>query len=226
MHEPWKLAQQPPGYPEPIVDHAEAVATSLRKRRHTRAHDVRRPGTAAPAGQGSRRRALRRAARRGALARPPRLSPAHFSREFRRVFGESPHQYLLTRRLERAAALLARPTARSRTSASRSACAASARSRPASAGPTGSRRRIPGGVPAGGGSGADTDLLAGGVRTSAPEHPSRRRTLRRVTGRFRPGIRPVGPPVRRPPPAEPPRAQPRGLAQDSTFREDAGAAQG
>src|SRR4051794_11182336 len=34
------------------------------------------------------------------------LSPAHFSREFRRVFGESPHRYLLTRRLERAAALL------------------------------------------------------------------------------------------------------------------------
>ena len=40
------------------------------------------------------------------LARAARLSPAHFSREFRRVFGESPHQYLLTRRLERAAALL------------------------------------------------------------------------------------------------------------------------
>ena len=34
------------------------------------------------------------------------LSPAHFSREFRRTFGEAPHQYLLTRRLERAAALL------------------------------------------------------------------------------------------------------------------------
>jgi AraC-like DNA-binding protein len=34
------------------------------------------------------------------------LSRAHFSREFRRVFGESPHGYLLTRRLERAAALL------------------------------------------------------------------------------------------------------------------------
>src|SRR4051794_8704971 len=34
------------------------------------------------------------------------LSPAHFSREFRRTFGESPHTYLLTRRLERAAALL------------------------------------------------------------------------------------------------------------------------
>ena len=40
------------------------------------------------------------------LARAARLSPAHFSREFRRTFGESPHQYLLTRRLERAASLL------------------------------------------------------------------------------------------------------------------------
>jgi AraC-like DNA-binding protein len=34
------------------------------------------------------------------------LSRAHFSRQFRRAFGESPHSYLLTRRLERAAALL------------------------------------------------------------------------------------------------------------------------
>jgi AraC-like DNA-binding protein len=41
-----------------------------------------------------------------ALARAAHLSPAHFSREFRRTFGETPHQYLLTRRLERAAALL------------------------------------------------------------------------------------------------------------------------
>ena len=41
-----------------------------------------------------------------ALARAAHLSPAHFSREFRRVFGETPHQYLLTRRLERAATLL------------------------------------------------------------------------------------------------------------------------
>ena len=40
------------------------------------------------------------------LARAARLSPAHFSREFTRTFGETPHQYLLTRRLERAAALL------------------------------------------------------------------------------------------------------------------------
>lgn len=40
------------------------------------------------------------------LARVAGLSRAHFSEEFRRTFGESPHAYLLTRRLERAAALL------------------------------------------------------------------------------------------------------------------------
>jgi AraC-like DNA-binding protein len=40
------------------------------------------------------------------LARAAGLSRAHFSREFRRAFGETPHAYLLTRRLERAAALL------------------------------------------------------------------------------------------------------------------------
>ena len=40
------------------------------------------------------------------LAAAAGLSRAHFSREFRRTFGESPHSYLLTRRLERAAALL------------------------------------------------------------------------------------------------------------------------
>jgi AraC-like DNA-binding protein len=42
----------------------------------------------------------------GDLARAAGFSRAHFSREFRRAFGESPHTYLLTRRLERAAALL------------------------------------------------------------------------------------------------------------------------
>jgi len=40
------------------------------------------------------------------LAAAAGLSRAHFSREFRQAFGESPHGYLLTRRLERAAALL------------------------------------------------------------------------------------------------------------------------
>jgi AraC-like DNA-binding protein len=40
------------------------------------------------------------------LAAAAGLSPAHFSRQFKSVFGESPHQYVLTRRLERAATLL------------------------------------------------------------------------------------------------------------------------
>jgi len=40
------------------------------------------------------------------LAAAAGLSRAHFSRQFKRAFGESPHAYLLTRRLERAAALL------------------------------------------------------------------------------------------------------------------------
>jgi len=40
------------------------------------------------------------------LAAAAGLSRAHFTREFRRAFGETPRGYLLTRRLERAAALL------------------------------------------------------------------------------------------------------------------------
>lgn len=40
------------------------------------------------------------------LAAAAHLSRAHFSREFKRAFGESPYSYLLTRRLERAASLL------------------------------------------------------------------------------------------------------------------------
>jgi AraC-like DNA-binding protein len=42
----------------------------------------------------------------GELAAAARLSRAHFSRAFSRTFGESPKAYLMTRRLERAAALL------------------------------------------------------------------------------------------------------------------------
>lgn len=40
------------------------------------------------------------------LARAAHLSPAHFSREFRRVFGQTPHRYLVARRMDRAAELL------------------------------------------------------------------------------------------------------------------------
>ena len=41
-----------------------------------------------------------------ALATRAHCSPSHFSRSFKRAFGETPHQYLLTRRIERAAHLL------------------------------------------------------------------------------------------------------------------------
>ncbi|MHB8245854.1 MAG: helix-turn-helix domain-containing protein [Acidimicrobiales bacterium] len=41
-----------------------------------------------------------------AMARTALMSPAHFSRKFRAAYGESPYSYLLTRRIERAKALL------------------------------------------------------------------------------------------------------------------------
>ncbi len=43
-----------------------------------------------------------------ALARAALMSPAHFSRQFRAAYGESPYNYLMTRRIERAKALLRR----------------------------------------------------------------------------------------------------------------------
>lgn len=41
-----------------------------------------------------------------AVARAALMSPAHFSRQFRAAYGETPHAYLMTRRIERAKALL------------------------------------------------------------------------------------------------------------------------
>jgi len=43
-----------------------------------------------------------------ALARGAYMSAGHLSREFRRAYGESPYSYLMTRRIERAMALLRR----------------------------------------------------------------------------------------------------------------------
>jgi AraC-like DNA-binding protein len=43
-----------------------------------------------------------------ALARDAHMSAGHLSREFRRAYGESPYGYLMTRRIERAMALLRR----------------------------------------------------------------------------------------------------------------------
>ncbi len=43
-----------------------------------------------------------------ALARVALMSTAHFSRQFRAAYGETPYSYLMTRRIERAKALLRR----------------------------------------------------------------------------------------------------------------------
>jgi AraC-like DNA-binding protein len=43
-----------------------------------------------------------------ALARGAHMSAGHFSRQFRLAYGESPYSYLMTRRIERAMALLRR----------------------------------------------------------------------------------------------------------------------
>src|ERR1700741_4248006 len=40
------------------------------------------------------------------MARQALMSPSHFSRQFRAAFGETPYSYLMTRRIERAMALL------------------------------------------------------------------------------------------------------------------------
>lgn len=42
------------------------------------------------------------------MARTAHMSPAHFSRRFRAAYGETPYSYLMTRRIERAKALLRR----------------------------------------------------------------------------------------------------------------------
>ena len=44
----------------------------------------------------------------GKLAQTALMSPGHFSRSFRAAYGQTPHKYLMTRRIERAKALLRR----------------------------------------------------------------------------------------------------------------------
>jgi AraC-like DNA-binding protein len=45
-----------------------------------------------------------------AMARTALMSPSHFSRRFRAAYGETPYSYLMTRRIERAKALLRQGT--------------------------------------------------------------------------------------------------------------------
>jgi AraC-like DNA-binding protein len=68
-------------------------ATEDRNRRMLRARDTIDRSFAAPLDV-------------AALARVAHVSPAHFARQFRAVFGETPHRYLQRRRIERAMELL------------------------------------------------------------------------------------------------------------------------
>jgi AraC-like DNA-binding protein len=68
-------------------------ATENRNRRLLRARDTIDRSYAAPLDV-------------AALARVAHVSPAHFARQFRAVFGETPHRYLQRRRIERAMELL------------------------------------------------------------------------------------------------------------------------
>ena len=115
------------------------------------------------------------------LARAAGLSRAHFSREFRRAFGESPHAYLLTRRLERAAALL-RTTDHSVAEICFSVGLQSVGSfttsftRTFGVSPTAYRAALPAGL----GAGADPGLRRARLRAPATQHVSRRQRRRRA----------------------------------------------
>ena len=110
------------------------------------------------------------------MARAAQLSPAHFSREFRRTFGESPHQYLLTRRLERAATLL-----RTTDWSVARICLAVGTTEPGDVHdelPHALRPdadRVPGHGQAGGGDGRGPDVCDPRLRAAAIPHDSRRR---------------------------------------------------
>lgn len=80
-------------------------------------HDLRVPGSPAKPQNMDNLRRLRRARDRmdrdyaqpldvSSLARDAFMSPGHFSRKFKNAYGESPYSYLMTRRVERAMAML------------------------------------------------------------------------------------------------------------------------
>jgi AraC family transcriptional regulator len=90
-----------------IDDHKDAAATAARLtngRASTRDELYRRLLRGRDYLLGS----LDQPVRLAEVARAACLSPYHFHREFRRVFGETPHRYLTRQRLERAKLLLAR----------------------------------------------------------------------------------------------------------------------
>ncbi|HEY5990019.1 MAG TPA: AraC family transcriptional regulator [Streptosporangiaceae bacterium] len=113
------------------------------------------------------------------------LSRAYFSREFKRAFGESPHQYLLTRRLERASALL-----RVTDWSVADVCFAVGQQRRILYGELWPGLRavahgLPPVVAAGGGLRPDSPLRGHGLRPAAEPHVSRRPEDCRFVGSFR-----------------------------------------
>ena len=108
-------------------------------------------------------------------ARAAGLSRAHFSREFRRAFGEPPRAYLFTRRLERAAALL-RTTDRSVVEIPSVGLRSLGSSPPASPHVRHAADRVPD-LPAGLHVRVDPDLCRARLRATATQHVSRRQRL-------------------------------------------------
>src|SRR5439155_6836369 len=94
----------------------ERAATSNRARRGTISHVTSHPAQEQRLRDLARLRRVRDRMDREyaqpldveALARGAHMSAGHFSREFRLAYGESPYSYLMTRRIERAMALLRR----------------------------------------------------------------------------------------------------------------------
>jgi AraC-like DNA-binding protein len=76
------------GYPDSVTPEQLANLAHLRRARDLMDREYARPLDVA------------------ALARAALMSPAHFSRQFRAAYGETPYAYLMTRRIERAKALL------------------------------------------------------------------------------------------------------------------------
>ena len=80
--------------------------TGTRRYRSRSETSGRAAGAAPAAGAGSVDRAYAERLDVDALARSAWVSPSYFRRSFKAAFGETPHQYLTSRRLERAKALL------------------------------------------------------------------------------------------------------------------------
>jgi AraC-like DNA-binding protein len=86
----WRLSISAPRYARTVTPEELANLALLRRARDLMDREYARPLDVS------------------ALARSALMSPGHFSRQFRAAYGETPYAYLMTRRIERAKALLRR----------------------------------------------------------------------------------------------------------------------